>query len=54
MLSGLVVGWRVNTGSEFLLAVLLLLSFAFAMAWIGVLLGLSSPPSRSCSSSRSS
>jgi ABC-2 type transport system permease protein len=44
MLSGLVVGWRVNDGiAEFLLAVLLLLSFAYAMAWIGVLLGLIVP-----------
>jgi ABC transporter DrrB family efflux protein len=44
MLSGLVVGWRVNDGiAQFLLAVLLLLSFAYAMAWIGVLLGLIVP-----------
>jgi ABC-2 type transport system permease protein len=44
MLSGLVVGWRVNTGIPQLLAgVVLLLLFAFAMAWIGVWLGLSVP-----------
>jgi ABC-2 type transport system permease protein len=42
MLSGLVVGWRVHTGiPEFLAGVALLLLFAFAMAWIGVWLGLS-------------
>jgi ABC-2 type transport system permease protein len=41
MLSGLAVGWRVHTGIlEFLGAVALLLLFAFAMAWIGVWLGL--------------
>ena len=41
MLSGLVVGWRVNGSvGDFLLAVLLLLAFTFAMAWIGVLMGL--------------
>jgi ABC transporter DrrB family efflux protein len=44
MLSRLVVGWRVNDGvAQFLLAVVLLLSFAYAMAWIGVLLGLLVP-----------
>jgi ABC-2 type transport system permease protein len=44
MLSGLAVGWRVNTGIlEFLTGVALLLLFAFAMAWIGVWLGLSVP-----------
>ena len=44
MLSGLVVGWRVNgTVADFLLAVGLLLAFAFAMAWIGVLVGLMVP-----------
>ena len=42
MLSGLLVGWRVHTGiPEFLAGVALLLLFAFAMAWIGVWLGLS-------------
>lgn len=41
MLSGLAVGWRVHTGIlEFLAGVALLLLFAFAMAWIGVWLGL--------------
>ena len=44
MLSGLVVGWRVHgTVGEFLLAVLLMLFFTYAMAWIGVLIGLSVP-----------
>ena len=44
MLSGLVVGWRVNNGvGDFLLAVGLLLFFTYAMAWIGVLLGLIVP-----------
>lgn len=41
MLSGLAVGWRVHTGiPQFLAGVGLLLLFAFAMAWIGVWLGL--------------
>jgi ABC-2 type transport system permease protein len=41
MLSGLAVGWRVHTSiPEFLAGVALLLLFAFAMAWIGVWLGL--------------
>jgi ABC transporter DrrB family efflux protein len=41
MLSGLVVGWTVRTGLlEFLAGVGLLLLFTFAMAWIGVWLGL--------------
>ncbi len=44
MLSGLVVGWRVRNGlGDFLLAVALLLFFTYAMAWIGVLLGLLVP-----------
>jgi len=44
MLSGLVVGWRVNGSlADFLMAVALYLSFAFAMAWIGVLVGLVVP-----------
>jgi ABC-2 type transport system permease protein len=44
MLSGLVVGWRVRSGlGDFLLAVALLLCFTYAMAWIGVLLGLLVP-----------
>src|SRR6476659_11475484 len=41
MLSGLVVGWRVHgTVGDFVLAIVLMLMFTFAMAWIGVLLGL--------------
>jgi len=44
MLSGLVVGWRVNDGiGDFLLAVGLLLFFAYAMSWLGVLIGLLVP-----------
>jgi ABC-type multidrug transport system permease subunit len=44
MLSGLAVGWGVHTGIlEFLAGVGLLLLFAFAMAWVGVWLGLSVP-----------
>jgi ABC transporter DrrB family efflux protein len=44
MLSGLAVGWRVNGSvGDFLLAVAVLLFFTFAMAWIGVLLGLLVP-----------
>ena len=44
MLSGLVVGWRVNNGvRDFLFAVALLLFFTFAMAWIGVYIGLLVP-----------
>ncbi len=44
MLTGLLVGWTVNTGFIALLeGVALLLLFAFAMAWIGVWLGLSVP-----------
>jgi ABC-type polysaccharide/polyol phosphate export permease len=44
MVSGLVVGWRVNTGlPELLAGIGLLLLFAFAMSWIGVWLGLSVP-----------
>ncbi len=44
MLSGLVVGWRVNGSvGEFFLGVGLFLFFAYAMAWIGVLLGLIVP-----------
>ena len=38
MLSGLVVGWRVHSSvGEFLLAVLLMVFFTYAMAWVGVL-----------------
>ena len=44
MLSGVAVGWTVHTGFVALLqGVALLLLFAFAMAWIGVWLGLSVP-----------
>jgi ABC transporter DrrB family efflux protein len=44
MISGYVVGWRVNTGfGELLAGFGLLLVFAFAMAWLGVWLGLSVP-----------
>jgi ABC-2 type transport system permease protein len=44
MLSGLVVGWRVHSSlGEFLLAVVLLMAFTFAMSWIGVYLGLRVP-----------
>jgi len=42
MVTGVAVGWRVHTGIlEFLAGVGLLMLFAFAMAWIGVWLGLS-------------
>ncbi len=42
MVSGLAVGWRVHSGVlEFLAGLGLLLLFSFAMAWIGVWLGLS-------------
>ena len=44
MISGLVVGWRVHSSvGDFLLAVLVLLFFTLAMAWIGVLVGLLVP-----------
>ena len=44
MLSGLVVGWRVHSSvGDFLLAVLLMIFFTYAMAWVGVLLGLVAP-----------
>ena len=44
MLSGLVVGWRVHGSvGDFFLAVALMLFFTFAMAWIGVLIGLPVP-----------
>jgi len=44
MLTGLVVGWRVNNGfGDFVAAVALLLFFTYAMAWIGVFLGLVVP-----------
>ena len=44
MLTGLVVGWRVNDGfSDFMAAIALLLFFTYAMAWIGVFIGLVVP-----------
>ena len=44
MLSGLVVGWRVHSSvGDFVLAVLLMLFFTYAMAWVGVYLGLVAP-----------
>jgi ABC transporter DrrB family efflux protein len=44
MLAGYAVGWQVNTGFAALVAgFVLLLIYAFAMAWIGVWLGLSVP-----------
>jgi ABC transporter DrrB family efflux protein len=44
MLSGLAVGWRVHSSvGEFLLAVLVLLFFTYAMAWVGVFVGLLVP-----------
>ncbi|MGL6279112.1 MAG: ABC transporter permease [Gaiella sp.] len=44
MLTGLVVGWRIRNGLvDALAAVALLLAFTYAMAWIGVLLGLLVP-----------
>lgn len=44
MISGLAVGWGVNSSiPEFLAGVALLLAFTFAMSWIGVWLGLSVP-----------
>jgi ABC-2 type transport system permease protein len=42
MVTGFLVGWTVRTGvPEFVLGVGLLLLFAFAMSWVGVVLGLS-------------
>jgi ABC transporter DrrB family efflux protein len=44
MLTGLAVGWRVHNGvGDFLTAVGLLLFFTFAMAWIGVYIGILVP-----------
>jgi ABC-2 type transport system permease protein len=44
MVSGLFVGWTVRTGvPELVYGFLLMLAFVFAMAWIGVWLGLSVP-----------
>jgi ABC-2 type transport system permease protein len=42
MVCGLIVGWRVHNGLwQFLAAVGLLILFAFAMLWVGALIGLS-------------
>jgi ABC-2 type transport system permease protein len=42
MICGLIVGWRIHNGiGPFLGGVALLLAFAFAMLWIGALIGLS-------------
>jgi ABC-2 type transport system permease protein len=44
MVSGLAVGWRVTSSlPEFLLAVLLLGAFTFAMTWLGVFMGMKAP-----------
>jgi ABC transporter DrrB family efflux protein len=44
MLSGLVVGWRVHAGvADFLIGVAILVAFIFAMAWVGVVVGLLVP-----------
>ncbi len=44
MVSGLVVGWRVNGPfTDFVLAVLLLGAFTFAMTWVGVYMGMRAP-----------
>jgi ABC-2 type transport system permease protein len=44
MLSGLFVGWRIQTGiPELLAGVGLLLLFAYAMAWLGIWMGLHVP-----------
>ena len=44
MLTGLAVGWRVHTGlGDFLVGCLLMLAFAYAMAWVGVYVGTKVP-----------
>lgn len=44
MVTGFIVGWRVNNGFvDFVIALLLMLAFAYAMSWLGVLLGLLVP-----------
>jgi ABC-2 type transport system permease protein len=44
MLSGLFVGWRIQTGiPELLAGIGLLLLFAYAMAWLGIWMGLQVP-----------
>jgi ABC-2 type transport system permease protein len=44
MVTGFIVGWRVNNGFvDFVAALVLMLAFAYAMSWLGVLLGLLVP-----------
>jgi ABC transporter DrrB family efflux protein len=44
MITGLLVGWRVDTTiGPFLFGVVLLIAFAFVMSWIGIWLGLMVP-----------
>ena len=44
MVSGVVVGWQVNTGvAEFFAGIGLLLLFVFAMSWLGIWLGTAVP-----------
>jgi ABC transporter DrrB family efflux protein len=44
MISGLAVGWRVTSSvPEFILALLLLAAFTFAMTWVGVFIGMKAP-----------
>jgi ABC transporter DrrB family efflux protein len=44
MITGLVVGWRIDSSlPESLAGIALLLGFAFAMSWLGIVLGLSVP-----------
>lgn len=44
MITGAIVGWGVNNGiPAFLLAVILMLAYAFVMSWVGVWLGLRLP-----------
>ncbi len=44
MLTGLAVGWRVHTTvGDFVVACLLMMAFTYAMAWLGVFIGLLVP-----------
>jgi len=43
MITGFVIGWRVDNVSALVAGFLLLLVFAYAMAWLGVWLGLNVP-----------
>jgi ABC transporter DrrB family efflux protein len=44
VLSGLFVGWRIESGiGSFIAGIALLLAFAYAMAWLGVWLGMNVP-----------